>query len=95
MNRAISEQGVLDQAEGDAGMAEPDMRAARECNATAVRDDLHQRFPCHGQLLDTQSVRWGVEMTPKVILCKMARRQVSHHEVPIPQVTPSNRLLIR
>jgi hypothetical protein len=76
-------------------MAEPDMSAARECDASAVRNDLHQRFPRHGQLLDTQSVMWGLEITPKVILCEMARWQVGHHEVPISQVTPLNRLLIR
>jgi hypothetical protein len=48
MNSAIAEHGVLNQAEGDAGMAESDMSAARECDATAVRNDLHQRFPRHG-----------------------------------------------
>jgi hypothetical protein len=33
-------------------------------------------------------------MTPEVILCEMARWQVGNHEVPMPQVTPSNRLLL-
>jgi hypothetical protein len=95
MDRAVAKDSALDQTKSDAGKTETDMSAARKGDTAAVRNDLHQRFPRHGQLLYAQRIRRGPEMPPQEILCELARRQVGDHEVPISQFTPSNRLLIR
>lgn len=62
IHRAIAKHSVLDGTEGDAGKAEADMGTTRNSDPTAVRDDLHQRFSRHGQLLDMQVIRGAPEL---------------------------------
>jgi hypothetical protein len=94
MDRTIAENGVLDQAEGDAGKAGPNMGAARDGDAAAMRNDLHQRFSSDGQLLDLKVAGRSLEASHQVSLREVTGRQMGHHKVPIPQVIPLERLLI-
>jgi hypothetical protein len=90
----IAKHGVLDPAEGNAGKAEPDMGAARDGDATAVRNDLHQRLPRHRKLLDAECITRTLELPLQISFREIARRQVSHNKVAVAEIAPSNRPLI-
>ena len=90
----IAENCILDPAKSNAWQSVTDMPAACDCDAVPMRDDLHQRFPSDGQLLDLEVSGRSLEVSHQVTLREIARRQISHHKVPITQVIPPERLLI-
>lgn len=94
MDSTIAENSILDQAKRNAWQTVTDMRAACDGDAVPMRDDLHQRFPSDGQLLDLEVSGRSLEVSHEVSLREIARRQISHHEGSIAKITPSNRLSI-
>ena len=82
VDSTIAENGVLDQAKSNTWQSETDKRAARDGDATPVRDDLHQGLPRDGQLLDAETVGRGLEMSLQIVPGKIACRQIGHHAVP-------------
>jgi hypothetical protein len=54
VDSTIAENSVLDQAKGNTRQSVTDMRAACDGDTVPMRDDLHQRFPSDGQLLDLE-----------------------------------------
>ena len=54
VDSTIAENSILDQAKGNTRQSVTDMRAACDGDTVPMRDDLHQRFPSDGQLLDLE-----------------------------------------
>jgi hypothetical protein len=54
VDRIKAENGVLDQSKSNSWHPVSDMRAGCDGDAVPMRDDLHQRFPSEGQLLDPE-----------------------------------------
>lgn len=94
VDSTIAENCILDQAKSDAWHSVTDMRATRDGDAAAMRNDLHQRFSSDGQLLDLKVAGRSLEASHQVSLREVTGRQMGHHKVPIPQVIPLERLLI-
>jgi hypothetical protein len=74
VDSTIAENSILDPAKSNAWQSVTDMRAACDGDAVPMRDDLHQRFPSDGQLLDLEVSGRSLEVSHQVTLREIAGR---------------------
>lgn len=74
VDSTIAENSILDQAKSNAWQSVTDMRAACDRDAVPMCDDLHQRFPSDGQLLDLEVSGRSLKVSHQVTLREIAGR---------------------